>query len=106
VRLGKAKREGPLDEDIIRRNVRAHINEVRACYVEGLARNAALAGTISIRFKIVPTGKVKSASTVDTTLADPAVSKCIVTVFERSEFPKSSNERATLVIVPLVLEPA
>jgi hypothetical protein len=106
VRQGKAKHEGPLDGDIIRRIVRAHINEVRACYMKGLALDAALAGSISIRLKIGSTGKVKSASVVDTTLADPTVSQCIVTAFERMKFPKSPNERATLVILPLVLEPA
>src|SRR5690606_7250695 len=48
VRMAKAEVKGNLDQDIVRRVVRAHINEVRSCYSRGLARDPALAGRVVI----------------------------------------------------------
>lgn len=105
VRPGKATVKGSLDKDVIRGIVRTHLDEVRACYEAGLARDAALAGEVAIRFAIGGNGRVSSVAIVDdATLADLEVRECIVSAFERWKFPKSSDESTTLVIFPMVME--
>ncbi|MGB1017018.1 MAG: AgmX/PglI C-terminal domain-containing protein, partial [Nannocystaceae bacterium] len=61
VRQAKAQVTGALDKDIIRRIVRAHINEVRSCYNTELAKDPNLKGRASIQFTIGSSGKVEEA---------------------------------------------
>ncbi len=105
VRQAKATVRGALDKDIIRRIVRAHINEVRYCYNQGLVRDPALKGRVSISFTISAAGKV-SASEVDRdTLSDDKVGKCIAKAVKRWKFPKPIGGGIVQVTYPFVLEP-
>ncbi|MCA9718997.1 MAG: AgmX/PglI C-terminal domain-containing protein, partial [Myxococcales bacterium] len=52
VRQGKAQVQGALDKDIIRRIVRAHINEVRHCYNQGLSKDPNMKGRVAVQFTI------------------------------------------------------
>lgn len=89
---GAATVEGNLDKDIIRRIIRAHVNEVRSCYDGGLARNSSLSGSVTIEFTIAATGDVTSSkSASSTTLADAEVAECIAGAFTRWRFPKPSG---------------
>jgi hypothetical protein len=66
VRQAKAEVQGALDKDIIRRIVRAHINEVRYCYNQALARDPNAKGRVAVQFTIGGTGKVPSAVVQET----------------------------------------
>jgi hypothetical protein len=101
VRVAKAEVRGALDKDIVRRIVRAHINEVRHCYDQGLARRPDLAGGVSVRFRIESSGKVSTASVASTTLADPLVGECIAKATRRWRFPAPTG--AVEVVYPFVL---
>jgi TonB family protein len=105
VRQEKAAVTGSLDKDIIRRIVRAHINEVRYCYNQGLARDPALGGKVSIRFTVGPGGDVSAATIASSTLADEAVAECIAKAVKRWTFPKPAGGGAVVVTYPFVLEP-
>jgi len=105
VRQEKAAVKGALDKDIIRRIVRAHINEVRYCYNQGLARDPALKGKVSISFTIGPTGKVSIATVADSTLSDENVANCIAKAVKRWTFPKPIGGGVVVVTYPFVLEP-
>jgi MYXO-CTERM domain-containing protein len=94
-----------LQRDIVRRIVRAHINELRHCYNLGLAKNPTLAGTLDLDFTIDTAGKVSVVS-VDaeaTTLGDPAVGACAAKAVRRWSFPKSSAP--VVVSYPFALSP-
>jgi hypothetical protein len=52
VRQSKAEVQGALDKDIVRRIQRAHINEVRHCYNQGLARNPELRGRPALAARV------------------------------------------------------
>jgi Ca-activated chloride channel family protein len=84
---GSVSVSGSLDEEVIRRVVRRHINEIRFCYTQALASDPDLSGTIVVEFVIDPAGEVISASVASTTLDDADVPKCIVEAFERWTFP-------------------
>jgi hypothetical protein len=104
VRQGKAEVMGGLDKDIIRRIVRAHINEVRFCYNQGLAREPTLRGRVSIRFAIGGTGKVLAAMVAESELKDARVAECIVRAVRRWTFPKPTSAGTVEVTYPFVLE--
>ena len=104
VRQAKATVTGNLDKDIVRRIVRAHINEVRYCYNQGLARDPSLGGRVAIQFTINSEGKVPAAVVRETTLKDAAVGNCIAQAVRRWTFPKP-KDGSVIVDYPFVLEP-
>jgi hypothetical protein len=105
VRQAKATIKGTMDKDIIRRIVRAHINEVRYCYNQGLARDPNLKGRVSIQFNIGPTGSVPVAVVAESTVKDSNVSNCIAKAVKRWTFPKPPGGGSAVVTYPFVLEP-
>ena len=105
IRQAKAKVTGKLDKDIIRRIVRAHINEVRYCYSKSLVKDPKLAGRVSIEFVIGAAGKVSSSTVQKNTLDDASVGKCIAKAVKRWKFPEPSDGGTVSVTYPFVLEP-
>ena len=104
VRQAKAEVQGALDKDIIRRIVRAHINEVRYCYNQALARDPSVQGRVKVQFTIGGTGRVPSAVVQETTLRDPAVGNCIAQAVRRWTFPKPEGGGSVIVSYPFILE--
>jgi outer membrane biosynthesis protein TonB len=105
IRQGKAKVQGPLDRDVIRRIVRAHINEIRSCYSAGQKENRKLAGRVTINFVIGGNGKVASAVVEETTLSDTTVGNCIAKAVKRWTFPKPRGGENVIVSYPFELSP-
>jgi len=105
VRQAKAKVKGALDKDIIRRIVRAHINEVRYCYNQGLVRDPNLKGRVAVQFTIGPTGKVPVAVVQESSVKDRNVAQCIAKAVKRWSFPKPQGGGNVVVTYPFVLEP-
>ncbi len=96
---------GGLDKDIIRRIVRANINDIRTCYETGLARDRNIKGRVSVEFVIGPKGKVAAAAVKDDTLPDKLVGRCIATAMRRWQFPEPGDGGVVKVVYPFVLEP-
>ena len=105
VRQGKAEVSGSIEKDVIRRIVRAHVNEVRHCYNQGLSRDPSLAGRVAIELSITGTGKVGAAVVKETSLADAEVGDCIATAVARWTFPEPKDGANTIVTYPFVLSP-
>ena len=105
VRQAKAKVQGALDKDIIRRIVRAHINEVRSCYNQGLNKNPNLQGRVAVNFVIMGTGKVGSATVQESSLKDKNVGNCIAKSVKRWKFPKPRGGGNVIVTYPFNLSP-
>jgi hypothetical protein len=105
VRQAQAQVKGALDKDIIRRIVRAHINEVRYCYNQGLARDPNMKGRVSVQFTIGPTGKVPVAVVQDSSISDRNVANCIAQAVRRWTFPKPQGGGNVVVTYPFVLSP-
>lgn len=104
VRQAKADVKGALDKDIIRRVVRAHINEVRGCYNQGLVRDPNLKGRVSVQFTIGPTGNVPVAVVQESSIKDNSVAQCIAKAVKRWKFPKPDGGGNVVVTYPFVLE--
>lgn len=103
-RLGIASIQGGLDKDLIRRVVRAHINEVRHCYNQGLARDPNLAGRVAVQFQINGIGKVPTAVVSESDIKDKSVSSCIAQSVRRWSFPKPEGGGTVIVTYPFVLQ--
>lgn len=104
IRMGMTKVSGRLPPEPIQDVVRRNDGRFRACYHEGLLRNAKLAGTVTTRFLIGRDGKVVLAVDANSTLADRAVVACIVRTFETLVFP--APDALITVIYPFVLSPS
>ncbi|MCA9708132.1 MAG: AgmX/PglI C-terminal domain-containing protein, partial [Myxococcales bacterium] len=104
VRQAKAQVTGALDRDIIRRIVRAHVNEVRHCYNRGLVRDPNLHGRVEISFHIGATGLVLASEATETTLPDASVTQCIAQAVRRWKFPMPSGGGTVRVTMPFMLD--
>ncbi len=104
VREAKAEVVGGLDKDLIRRVVRAHVNEVRHCYNQGLVKDPNLKGRVAVQFTIGATGKVSSAVVGESDLKDQAVASCIAQAVRRWSFPKPASGGAAMVTYPFILQ--
>lgn len=100
-----ARIKGALDKDVIRRVVRSHMEEVRGCYNEGLARDPNLQGRVAIQFAITPDGTVSVATVGDSDVPDDSVTKCIAAAVRTWEFPKPQGGGNVVVTYPFVLVP-
>jgi hypothetical protein len=96
--IGQVK--GSLDKEIIRREVRRHLNEVRFCYDQGLTVRPQLQGRLVVNFTIAPTGRVLVAVPQSSTLGMPSVDACIVGAVRRWQFPQPSGGGLAIVSYP------
>jgi hypothetical protein len=105
VRQAKATVHGSLDRDIVRRIVRAHINEIRSCYNMGLTRDPSLAGRVEVQFLIGEHGKVDSSVVASSTLGDATVEACMAKAVKRWSFPRPQDGGTVAVAYPFLLDP-
>jgi len=94
-----------MDKDVIRRALREHLPEVRACYEAGLAQDPTIKGRVSIQFNIGPTGGVNVAVVAESTVKDSNVSNCIAKAVKRWTFPKPRGGGNVIVTYPFNLTP-
>ncbi len=103
-----AEHPGSLDKDVIRKVVRAHINEIRVCYNHGLARDPTLAGKVGLQFTIGPDGTVTKSIVESSTLsaADRTTADCIAAAPLRWRFPEPEGGGSVIITYPFILESA
>jgi hypothetical protein len=104
VRQEKATVTGALDKDIIRRIVRAHINEIRYCYNQVLVLDPHAGGRVELEFEIAKDGTVSRSTVKSSTVDDKAVAECMAKAVLRWKFPKPTEKSSVAVIYPFVLE--
>ena len=105
VRQARAQVIGSMDRDLVRRVVRAHINEVRACYNQGLTTNPNLSGRVKINFVIAADGKVRSSVVQESSLEDRSVGSCVANAAKSWRFPQNSKGGNTVVSYPFIFSP-
>lgn len=106
IKPGSAVVTGSLSKEVIRRVVRQHINEIRFCYEQALAKNPSLAGKVIVQFIIDDQGNVISSKVKSTTLKDTTVEKCIVEALERWTFPSPEGGGTVKVTYPFSFSPS
>lgn len=95
-------------DDAVRLVALHHAAEVRRCYeAEGLRRNPQLAGTLEVELRVLPTGRVDSASVGWSDLAGPGtteVERCVAALVRNWRFARGPYAVETIVY-PFTLEP-
>jgi Ca-activated chloride channel family protein len=105
IRQAKPTVTGALEQDIIRRIVRAHINEVRSCYNDALTKDPNLAGNVTIEMTIGADGKLSASVVSANTTNDAALAQCIAKAAKKWTFPKPPGGGTVAVIYPFILSP-
>lgn len=96
---------GGLAREQIRRVISRNRGQVRHCYEQGLVQRPDLAGRVTVRWMIQPSGAVMGATiSTPTDLRSPQVEQCVAQAVGRWQFPAS--EGATMVSYPFVLQSA
>lgn len=104
-RIARGEIVNGIDKEIIRRVVRAHINEVRGCYGQGLVRDPNMQGRVAIAFTIGPTGVVSRSVVAESSLGDSGVEQCIAKAVRRWKFSMGQTGGSAMVTYPFVLNP-
>ena len=96
---------GRIRREAVDTAVHADYDQIRECYMAGVARHKSLCGEAHIKFTIDETGRVqRPQAIVGTTLPDCDVVKCIEGRFSQLQFPSPEGGRVT-VVYPLRFVP-
>jgi TonB family protein len=106
IALGRVEARGSLKNEVIRRIIRRHINEVKYCYQKELQANPDLHGRVVIQFTISPTGQVVSSVVQDSTLRNRSVETCSAMAARRWLFPRPRGGGIVVVTFPVTFRTA
>ncbi len=95
---------GSLDKEIIRRVIKAHINQIKYCYEKELVRSPGLFGKVNVEFTITAKGSVSQAKTKQSTLNNAEVERCIGAKIRTWKFPKPKGGGIVIVRYPFVFK--
>ena len=93
---------GSLSRQVIQRVIRQNLNAVRYCYESELVRTPGLAGRLTVRFVISPTGAVQSVAATTSTLGSSPMEGCVVRQVRRWRFPEPAGGGIVIVDYPFV----
>lgn len=100
--------QGSLDDDLIRRVVRAHGPEIEACYATALERDAEANGIVLVTFTIGTTGEVTAATIGSSDIGDETLHGCVREAVQGWLFPRPEGGSVEVdypfVLVPQLLE--
>jgi hypothetical protein len=90
---------------LIQSAIRKHYGEFRACYGQGLGRNAKLRGRVYFEFSIDGDGSVEYQCIRDTNFEDQLSAECMLAIFGKISFEPAGQDGHTRVICPIAFEP-
>lgn len=99
-----AKVNGSLDPRLIRKVVRDHEGQLRACYERELSKTRGLNGRIVVAWVITPQGSVSSAIVKETTMKNKNVEACLTNAIKFWRFQSPKGGGSVLVEYPFVFE--
>jgi hypothetical protein len=103
IRLGDPQVVGALSQEVVRRVVHRHRDELRACYEGRLGASARLTGRLHVQFTIASDGLVAKPMLESATLVAPGAEACVTQAIERWVFPAPAQGTA-VVRFPFFLE--
>ncbi|MBO6935543.1 MAG: TonB family protein [Deltaproteobacteria bacterium] len=104
--IGQVEAIGTLSKEAIRRVINRHRNEVKFCYEQALQSRPDLAGRVTMRFMIAPSGAVQVAGVQSSSLGNQGVESCVTTAVRRWSFPQPEGGGSVMVTYPFSLIPA
>ncbi len=104
IKIGAISSTGDLDEEIIRKYIRAKYAQFEYCYQKQLTVSPDLAGTVRTQFKIDPNGTVISATASG--MGNAEVEQCVTQVILSIHFPKPTGGGFVTVSYPFTFRTA
>ncbi|MDE0883738.1 MAG: AgmX/PglI C-terminal domain-containing protein, partial [Myxococcota bacterium] len=103
-----SKVKGNLDRKVVERVVRRHRAQIKYCYELELMRTPGLEGKLVMQWVIGPNGRVRSAKarTQGTTLANDALTRCIINKIRAWAFDKPRGGGVVVVNWPFLFKEA
>ncbi len=101
----EAVMEEGLDRNQIQATIMRYLSQVRACYEEGLNRNPALIGQVTMGFEVGGQGQVNFANVQRSSLGDRPVESCISAKMLGWKFPQPRGGKSVKVSYPFMLRP-
>jgi len=83
------KKEAGLSKSEIMSVVMTHVDKVKDCFKQALAKNSTLKGTVVVAWTVQPYGRVAGARVTRSTMNNSDVDTCIVGEVATWMFPKS-----------------
>jgi dipeptidyl-peptidase-4 len=97
----------PLDSlapEVIRSVVRAHADQIRACYDDELKKTPGIAGKVVMKWVVNNNGTVMKASVGESRLENAAVEDCLARSIKTWVFPKVKGDGFVIVDYPFVFK--
>ena len=110
IRLDKPEVIGSIDQRIIQKIARQHLNEISICYEKEYdmtpKREAPkLAGKVTLRWLIAPKGDVSKVEVTETTLNNKKIENCLISSIKYWRFPAPKGGGIVQVTYPIEFEP-
>ena len=108
IKSAGSKVKGNLDKAVVERVVRRHRAQIKYCYELELMRTPGLEGKLVMQWVIGKDGRVTSAKSraEGTTLANPALTRCIVNKIRSWAFPSPKGGGVVIVNWPFLFKEA
>jgi TonB family protein len=90
------------DKDLIRKVIHMNAAAYRFCYESRLNSHPSLAGKVSVRFGINPSGQVPMASIAQSTVGDTELDTCVLGRTKLLQFPSRKTDGLVMVTYPFV----
>jgi hypothetical protein len=100
-----AKIDEGLDRSQIQATILRYLSQVRACYEEGLRRNQAMMGQVTMAIEVGGQGQVNHTNVQRSSLNDRPVEDCIKTKITYWKFPQPRGGVTVKVSYPFMLRP-
>ena len=97
--------DGGLDRSVVQATIAKYLSQVRACYEQGLQKNAALVGQVLMNFEINGGGDLNFAKVDRSSLGDREVENCISNRMMTWKFPSPKGGVNVKVSYPFMLRP-
>ncbi|HLE00614.1 MAG TPA: AgmX/PglI C-terminal domain-containing protein [Bdellovibrionota bacterium] len=96
--------EEGLRKDEVGAVIHAHMREIRYCYDSAIIHQPKIEGKVIAGFTIAPTGFVKAASVVSSTLNEDQLAECILSKLKTWKFPRPKGGVTVNVSYPFVFK--
>jgi outer membrane biosynthesis protein TonB len=101
---GQVIQIGNMDAALIDQVVKQHLNQYRYCYQRELQKDYGLSGKVTLKWIIASDGSVSSANVKRETIENSAVTRCMVNVARRMQFPQPKGG-IVIVSYPFLFSP-
>jgi hypothetical protein len=96
---------GSLLQEAIAGEIAGHVEEIRSCYLKGLAAVPGLSGDVTVDFEIGDTGTVTASKVREKSLNHEATALCIADSMLKWPFPKPKGAGGVEVVYTFSLRP-